>query len=318
MCRELRRNGFNARILVPKQEALSKRLRFMLLKSQAPSWLKEGLEVCTFFRGDLSSVEMSTDEICIGVGTGGAILVQSLPRSIKTVRYCHGFSEHLLEPSKIAWSGDIPVILVSPFLLDKLQAHGSTNVLGVVPNGYRTDEFFLENPLDDPSRSAIGTIYNSNAKKAPEDTLKVLRLIEEQRPEIPLVMYGSNRRPGCSNRVEYRRFPSAKKLRDMYNQSRVWFISSRSEGFCLPILEAMACGAAVVSTDHDTVRGLVEPGINGELVPVGDPEAIARTSIELWADDQKRLQISRNAQRCTSEYNWTSAAESMVSVLQRL
>jgi glycosyltransferase involved in cell wall biosynthesis len=47
--------------------------------------------------------------------------------------------------------------------------------------------------------------------------------------------------------------------------------ASRYEGWGLPSLEAMACGAAVVSTRSDGIEDFVVDGRNGLLSPVGDP-----------------------------------------------
>ena len=318
MCQQLRRNGCRARILVPEPRSFKARIRFAMMKRRAPEWLTDGLEVCQVFKGDICSVSMDRDEVCIGIGTDGSSLLQDLPDSMRRLRYCHGFAEHRPEQSEIAWSGDIPVMAVSPLLIDGLRRYGATNVVGVVPNGYRRDEFFLDRGIDDPSRSGIGTIYNSNPKKAPLDIIKVLGMIEKQCPEIPLLMYGSNRRPDCSRRVQYTRFPSVDQARDIYNRSRVFFVASKSEGFCLPILEAMVCGAAVVSTDHDTARGLVDPDLNGELVPVGDTEAIAQKAIALWMDSQRRIRLACTARNRADDYTWSSAAESLLSIVNEL
>ena len=318
MCQQLRRNGCQARILVPEPKSFKARLQYAMMKRRAPKWLINGLDVCQVFKGDINSVTMSSGEVCIGIGTDGSSLLQELPDSMTRLRYCVGFAEHRPEQSKIAWSGDIPVVALSPLLVDGLRGYGATNVVGIVPTGYRKDEFYLDREIDDPSRSGIATIYNSNPKKAPLDIIKVLGQIGDQRPEIPLYMYGANRRPDCSRRVEYIRLPTVDQVRDLYNRSRVFFVASKSEGFCLPILEAMVCGAAVVSTDHDTARGLVDPGVNGELVPVGDTDAIAQRCITLWMDSQRRMQLASNARDHLDDYTWPSAAAALASVVSSL
>jgi glycosyltransferase involved in cell wall biosynthesis len=61
-----------------------------------------------------------------------------------------------------------------------------------------------------------------------------------------------------------------------------------SEGMPTAILEAMACGKAVVSTDVGSVRELVEDGVTGIVVPPRDAEAISRAVLQLVADPELR------------------------------
>jgi glycosyltransferase involved in cell wall biosynthesis len=51
---------------------------------------------------------------------------------------------------------------------------------------------------------------------------------------------------------------------------------SASEGLPLAALEAMSCGAAVVSSDISAFKQIVRNEINGIQVPVGEPLALAQ------------------------------------------
>jgi len=58
-------------------------------------------------------------------------------------------------------------------------------------------------------------------------------------------------------------------------------VSSRFEGFGLTLVEAMACGTPVVSTDSVGPREILQDGKLGLLVPPGDPEALAQAIIDV-------------------------------------
>lgn len=73
-------------------------------------------------------------------------------------------------------------------------------------------------------------------------------------------------------------------------------VTSEREAFGMTIVEAMRCGLPVVASDcpHGP-REIVEDGVDGRLVPVGDPRAVARALGELMADEERRTKAGRAA-----------------------
>ncbi len=89
----------------------------------------------------------------------------------------------------------------------------------------------------------------------------------------------------------------------LYRQARVVAYPSRGEGFGLPVLEAMACGAMVVTTS-ETVMAEVSQGA-ATLVPVGDPVALAQgLSDALQLSDEERVTRAARARRRAEVFTW--------------
>lgn len=77
-----------------------------------------------------------------------------------------------------------------------------------------------------------------------------------------------------------------------YRDAGIFCLSSRYEGFGMVLIEAMAFGLPVVSTDCETgPREILRDGFNALLVPVDDSNALADRMLRLISDDsmQKRL-----------------------------
>lgn len=79
-----------------------------------------------------------------------------------------------------------------------------------------------------------------------------------------------------------------------------------NEGQPVSIIEAMAYGNVVISTDYRAIPDMVEDGVTGRLVPYGQPKAIAQAIAELVADpgryrDMSQAAIERHQQRFTRE-----------------
>ncbi|MFE9023473.1 glycosyltransferase family 4 protein [Streptomyces sp. NPDC007808] len=72
--------------------------------------------------------------------------------------------------------------------------------------------------------------------------------------------------------------------------------ASDFEAFGMTIVEAMRCGLPVVSTDCPYGPGeIIEDGVDGRLVPVGDRDALGAALLDLVRDDERRRQMGRTA-----------------------
>lgn len=68
-----------------------------------------------------------------------------------------------------------------------------------------------------------------------------------------------------------------------------------SEGTPLSILEAAACGLAIVATKHGGISDVIESGKTGFLVEEGDVEAMGKRMLELYANEALRIQLGDQA-----------------------
>ncbi len=93
-------------------------------------------------------------------------------------------------------------------------------------------------------------------------------------------------RYGCVERLGYRN-----DIPDLFSKANVVVLPSYyGEGLPKTLVEAAACGRAVVTTDHPGCRDAIEPGKSGLLVPVKDSTALADAIQQLV--DNPKLQYS--------------------------
>jgi glycosyltransferase involved in cell wall biosynthesis len=94
----------------------------------------------------------------------------------------------------------------------------------------------------------------------------------------------------------------------LYRGAKVVAYPSRGEGFGLPVLEAMACGARVVTT-RDTVMAEVA-GDAASLVPVGDAGALATALAgAIRVDDSERAEWSSRARSRAEHFTWDTCVD---------
>ena len=81
----------------------------------------------------------------------------------------------------------------------------------------------------------------------------------------------------------------------------VGLLPSYREGMPRSLLEAASCGLPVVTTDVPGCRELVSDGVNGLVVPVRDPVALADALERLAGSPAERARMGRNARRIVLE-----------------
>lgn len=81
----------------------------------------------------------------------------------------------------------------------------------------------------------------------------------------------------------------------------LWLLSER-EGMPMVILEAMALGIPVITTNAPGTKELVFDGLNGLTVPVGNVQAVVQSTLELWSRPELRASLVAEAKRTVRNY----------------
>src|SRR5206468_2721766 len=99
---------------------------------------------------------------------------------------------------------------------------------------------------------------------------------------------------------------------------KIWLVITEHEGFCLPILEAMACGCAVISSNHVNAPELIQDGLNGFIIPFGDINAYLKRIKLLLADESLRRRMVEEGFKTVNRFNSKEASDKMEAPLLRL
>jgi glycosyltransferase involved in cell wall biosynthesis len=83
-----------------------------------------------------------------------------------------------------------------------------------------------------------------------------------------------------------------KNISEFYGALDLFCLSSDSEGIPLTMLEAMAAGVPVVSTNVGGIPEVVQDGVNGRLVPKGSAELLAQRIGDLLGDPAKSAELA--------------------------
>jgi glycosyltransferase involved in cell wall biosynthesis len=109
-------------------------------------------------------------------------------------------------------------------------------------------------------------------------------------------------------------YVSDERLPALYSGALAVVYPSLYEGFGLPPLEAMACGAPVVTSNTTSI-----PEVTGDaavLVNPHDPEQIGAAIVRVARDSTLRAELSRRGLSRASNFSWDTSARTTLRVLE--
>jgi len=199
----------------------------------------------------------------------------------------------------------------------------------VITMGTRAVSFFRDKGVDTDFHVVSGGIDSKRFQPAEEAALydliwsgrlvevkrmdiflKVVKNLADKIPDVRAVIVGDGklneelRRLATDLGID-RNVSFAGHQDDIENwlrKSKVFVLTSDSEGLSLSMMEAMMCGLPAVVSNVGDLGDLVKDGVNGYLVPRRSPELLAARLIELLMDARKLEAFSQAARRSALRY----------------
>ena len=178
------------------------------------------------------------------------------------------------------------------------------------------NEEFLQKKEQVQKQKEVITVGRLTRSKDHKMLLRAYNKLAEEFPEYRFLIYGNGEL--CTETEEYRQTLKHKdqiylcgetqNVKECLNKAEVFVLSSSNEGMPNSLMEAMAMEMPVVSTDCPCggPAALIQEGINGFLVPVGDDEMLAQKISVLLRNQKLAFTIGKNAGKikelCSGEY----------------
>jgi glycosyltransferase involved in cell wall biosynthesis len=218
------------------------------------------------------------------------------------------------------WRMPIHKIVISKWLVKIAQEKFGDEMVSHVPNSVDLEQFHAP-PRSKRAAPTVGLLYATSWMKGCRTSLEALKQVVKRWPSLRLICFGAEH-PGIDLRLppyaEFYYRPQQDELRNLYAQCDVWLCGSAREGFHLPPLEAMACRCPVVSTRVGGPLDIIEEGVNGYLVDIGDSNALADRLLRLLSlPPEEWTKMSNAAYRTATSFTWEDATDLFEKALGR-
>jgi starch synthase len=211
------------------------------------------------------------------------------------------------------------VIVASSFTKQTLAEASMTAKIDIVPYGAPSS---ISNEIKKTSgRLRVLFAGSLGQRKGLAYLLKAMCILKHS---VELTLLGRKAASGCAPLEKavrkYRWIQTLSHdamLREMH-QHDVLVLPSLFEGFGLVILEAMAQGVAVITTDHTAGPDVIQNELDGFIVPIRSAEAIAAKLDLLASDDDRLMSMKAAAKRKAAALGWENYRRRLVEVAREV
>lgn len=213
------------------------------------------------------------------------------------------------------------IIAVSQFTAD--QVHHLLKVersrIRVIPHGV------VQMPLSCTPRERLILFVGAIQKR--KNVLALVQAFEQVAPGWKLVLagslgYGSQDIVGAIERsprrtdIELPGYVSRHRLEALYRRAAIFAFPSLDEGFGIPVIEAMARGVPVLTSDGSALREIAAGA--ALLVDPRNPDSVSSNLRMLTEDERLRQELAAKGLARSAQFTWEKAVESTWRVYREL
>jgi glycosyltransferase involved in cell wall biosynthesis len=249
-------------------------------------------------------------DIIVATAWETAELIYSLKTNKPVVYFIQGDESLFDEPVRRNWQNRVretwkypwKKIVVAGFLKNQISQYDKGGGIVRILNGINFDHFRTTVPVIQRNSCSISMIAHSFFLKGTRDGLKALEIVRAKYPQIQVVFFSvCKKMEYIPEWIDYRYNPSQAEITQIYNNSAVFISCSHTEGFGLPVAEAMACSCCTVVTDIPAYHDFTIRDETSLYYPVGDYQKLADQIIILIENKAMREGLANNGYKLIRE-----------------
>lgn len=213
--------------------------------------------------------------------------------------------------SKLIFNNAYINIAPSKYLYDNFKKKGFENLM-YIPNTIELSNYSFEEKKYDFPRllwvRSFSKIYN------PLMALKVFELVKQKYPNATLTMVGPRKDESNEEAIQYSEKNNLnveftgkltkKEWIELSKKTNVFINTTHFDNTPISVIEAMALGLPVVSTNVGGIPYLITHVENGFLVEDSDVDGMASQILKICSNDIKMEEITNSARKLVSNFDW--------------
>jgi glycosyltransferase involved in cell wall biosynthesis len=182
-------------------------------------------------------------------------------------------------------------------------------------SGYKSKNYFLAMADFSPRKNIIRVLKSYSLLPYDIKLKYKFKIVVSMDYPIGLIMQFT-RKSGITNYVSIIKSPSNGELVKKYNRAFCFIYPSLYEGFGLPILEAMACGCPVITSNFDPMKEIA--GNAAVLVNPYSVEEIRSAMENIINDQNLREKLIKNGNNRIRKYSWEKTAKQTLNFYEKI
>lgn len=258
------------------------------------------------------------------VATSWKCIYEAIESNIAPVVFFEQGGSHLFEAENIDSNklqiikhriGLVPfVYTVSSYSRDKmLEIYNQDSK--VICNSVDSNVFFPRDSYEDKDNIELAMIGSEDFKfKNVGEILEAYRILAKKYSNLSLNWITQTQPTKNPEKAIVN--PPQKEIGEILRRSDIYVCNSEYESFGLPTLEAMTCGAAVITTDTGGMRDFIRENENGLIVNKHDINDLVQKIEMLINDKNLRERIARNGLETAKTMNWDESVSQLIEYYQ--
>lgn len=228
---------------------------------------------------------------------------------------------------KKIWKEAYFVIANSQGLAELALKSSPEKEIGIIPNGIDIEEFFPDPNKKETDKFTIVCVSRVTPRKGIRFLIQAFNVLSKRYDFLRLVIVGDGNEKeslenlvfslGLKDKVLFTGPVLHEKVLEYYQKANIFALPSMNEGMSNTMLEALACGLPLVSTNTGGTKELIEDGQNGFIVKMKEYYDLAEKIEKFLLNRNLEKEMGQKSRELAEKLAWSVVADKYINLYDK-